>query len=481
MVKSDALDWIAKNEKMIIDVSDTIWEYAELGLQEFKSSKLIADKLENHGFVVERGIADMPTAFVAAYGGGKPVIGIMGEYDALPGISQKPVPYKDPIVEGAPGHGCGHNIHGASGMAGAIAVKDAIEKNEIQGTIKFYGCPAEENYSGKVFMVRDGFFDDIDAALSHHPGYFNWASIGSSLAVNSVKFHFHGVSSHAAASPDRGRSALDAVELMNVGVNFMREHIIQEARIHYVIERGGQQPNVVPPYARTWYYIRAPERHQVDELYKRILKIADGADLMARTTHEEEFLEGTYNVLPNVKLSELITTNMREIGTPAYTQKEMDFAEEISKTITREEKAAGLRQTKRPNWEDFMDVLMDRTIADAWDEGHVMPGSTDVADVSWVTPTMEFYTATNVLGIPGHDWQTVSLCGTSIGHKSLIFASKVIACSALDLLTKPELLKTVHKEFEKRKAGRTYKSPIPDDVKPPLDVAREAAESSKSL
>jgi aminobenzoyl-glutamate utilization protein B len=481
MSKSDVLDWIGKNENMIIDVSDTIWEYAELGLQEFKSSKLLADTLENHGFTLQRGIADMPTAFIAAYGSGKPVIGIMGEYDALPGLSQKPVPYKDSIIEGAPGHGCGHNIHGASGMAGAIAVKDSMEKNDIQGTIKFYGCPAEENYSGKVFMVRDGFFGDVNAALSHHPGWFNWASIGSSLAVNSVKFHFHGAASHAAASPDRGRSALDAVELMNMGVNYMREHIVQESRIHYVVEKGGQQPNVVPPYARTWYYIRAPERHQVDELYNWVLRIANGADLMARTTHDVEFLEGCYNVLPNKKLSELITYNMRKIGTPEYTEDELKFAEEISKTITREEKATGLRQTKRPNWEDFMDVLMDRTMPDAWDEGHVMPGSTDVADVSWVTPTMEFCTATNVLGIPAHSWQSVALNGMSIGHKSLIFAAKVLATSALDLLTKPELLRSVHEEFEKRKAGRSYKSPIPDDIKPPLDVAREAAESSRSL
>lgn len=475
------MDWITKNEKLIIEISDKIWEFAELGLQEFKSAALLADTLEKHGFTVQREIADMPTAFVASYGSGKPVIGIMGEYDALPGISQKPVPYKDPIIEGAPGHGCGHNIHGASGMAGAIAVKDVMEKNRIEGTIKFFGCPAEENYSGKVFMVRDGYFDDVDAALSHHPGWFNWAGIGSSLAVNSVKFHFHGKATHAAASPDRGRSALDAVELMNMGVNFMREHMVQEARIHYVIEKGGQQPNVVPPYARTWYYIRAPERHQVEELYQRVLQIADGADLMARTTHEVEYLEGTYNILPNKKLSELITKNMREIGTPEYSEEEMKFAEEISRTIPREDKEAGLRQTKRPDWENFMDVLIDRTIPDAWDEGHVMPGSTDVSDVSWVTPTMEFYTATNVLGVPFHSWQAVALNGMSIGHKSLIFAAKVLATSAFDLITNPELLSSVHEEFEKRKTGRTYKSPLPDDVKPPLDIAREAAESSKGL
>lgn len=479
MCKETAWDWITQNKEHMIEVSDKVWEFAELGLQEFKSAALMADTLEKFGFEVDREVAGMPTAFVASYGNSKPVIGIMGEYDALPGLSQKPVTHEEPLKEGAPGHGCGHNIHGVSGMAAAIAVKTAMEKEGIDGTVKFFGCPAEENYSGKMFMVRDGLFDDVDAALSHHPGAMNWAGVGSSLAVNSVKFHFHGFSTHAAASPDRGRSALDAVELMNVGVNYMREHVVQEARIHYVIEKGGMQPNVVPAYARTWFYVRAPEREQVDHIYDWVLKIADGADLMARTTHEVEFLEGTYNVLPNKKLSELVTANMRDIGAPEYTDEEMRFAKELSDTISKEEKRAALRQTKRPGWEDLMDVLMDRSIPDPWDEGMVMPGSTDVADVSWVTPTMEFNTATWVLGIPGHSWQNVALNGMSIGHKSLIFAAKVIAASALDLITKPGLLEKVHKEFQKRKHGREYEPAVPDDLKPPLETAKEAAEASR--
>ncbi len=475
MSKNTALDWISKNEEQIIDVSQKVWEWAELGLVEYKSSELIAKTLEEYGFSVERGVAGMPTAFIATYGDSGPVIGVMGEYDALPGISQKATTEKEPLVDGAPGHGCGHNIHGASGMAGAIAARMALEKHGLPGTIKFFGCPAEENYSGKVFMVRDGYFEGVDVALSHHPYWMNSAGLTSSLAVNSVKFHFHGVSSHAAASPDRGRSALDAVELMNTGVNFMREHIVQEARIHYVVERGGEQPNVVPPYARSWYYIRAPERSQVDQIYEWVLKIADGADLMARTTHEIEFLEGAYNLLPNKRLSELVTANMREIGAPEYDKKEMDFAKKIAGTITADDKAAGLRQTKRPQWEKLMDTIMDRSVPDAWDDGEVMPGSTDVADVSWVTPTMEFNTATCALGIPFHSWQMVAMSGMSIGHKSLIFAAKALAASALDLLTKPELLKSVKDEFVERKAGREYKCAVPKDIKPPLEVAREAA------
>ncbi|MFQ5758154.1 MAG: amidohydrolase, partial [Candidatus Bathyarchaeia archaeon] len=258
--KEYAFDWIEKNKDTIVEISDKVWEFAELGLIESKSSALLANELEKHGFRVERGIAGMPTAFIATGGEGKPVIGIMGEYDALPGLSQKKIPREEPLKPGAPGHGCGHNIHGTSGMAAAIAVKKAMEKHRIKGSVKFFGCPAEENFSGKVFMVRDGYFSDVNAAISHHPSTMNAATLRSSLAVNSIKFHFYGKASHAGASPEHGRSALDAVELMNMGVNYLREHVIQDARIHYVIEKGGDQPNIVPPYARSWYYVRAPER-----------------------------------------------------------------------------------------------------------------------------------------------------------------------------------------------------------------------------
>ena len=255
--KECAFDWIENNKKLIIEISDRVWEFAELGLVESRSSALLADELEKNGFNVMRGIAGMPTAFIATWGEGKPVIGIMGEYDALPGLSQKKVPWQESLELGKPGHGCGHNIHGSSGMAAAIAVKNAMEKHKIKGAIKFFGCPAEENFSGKVYMVRDGYFNDVDAVISHHPSTMNEASLQSSLAINSVKFHFYGKASHAGASPEQGRSALDAVELMNTGVNYLREHIIQDARVHYIVEKGGDQPNIVPPYARSWYYVRA--------------------------------------------------------------------------------------------------------------------------------------------------------------------------------------------------------------------------------
>jgi aminobenzoyl-glutamate utilization protein B len=467
---NSALTWIEDNGKRIIEVSDSIWDYAELGFIEHKSAKLIADELEGHGFRVKRGVADIPTALTASWGEGSPIIGVMGEYDALMGVSQKRSPRKEPLVDGYPGHGCGHNIHGTSGMAGAIATRYAMENYGIKGTIRFFGTPAEESGSGKVWMVRAGVFNGVEAVISHHPDAMNYGSLGSSLANNSVKFHFHGKTSHAAGSPEQGRSALDAVELMNIGVNYLREHIIQDARIHYVIEAGGGQPNVVPDYARSWHLIRAPMRDQVDSIYARILKIAEGAALMTETRVEIEFLKAVYNKLPSKTLSELVTGNMRLIGAPKYNGEDLAFAEELAKNVSTEAKRDVLRKTKRPGWEQLESILMDGTIPDAWNEGEVSHGSTDVGDVSWMAPTMEFSTATWPLGTPGHSWMNVAASIAGIGHKSLLFASKVIAASALDLLTQPELLQKAWDEQRRRTHGKTYRSPLPLDAKPPLDM-----------
>ena len=476
MGKEKAWDWIEGNSGHIIGLSDEIWGYAELGLVEERSSKLLSGELERHGFRVESGVAGMPTAFIATWSSGKgPTIGLMGEYDALPGLSNKKVPRKEPLRPGAPGHGCGHNIHGVTAVSAAVATKHAMEAGKIKGTIKMFGCPAEENYDGKVFMVRAGLFRGVDACLSHHPGSYNTAGLGSSTAINSVKFHYYGKTSHAAGSPEQGRSALDAIELMNVGVNFLREHVIDKARIHYVIEVGGGQPNVVPDYARSWYYIRAPERDQVDNIYARILKVAEGAALMTETTLRVEFLTGVYNLLPSKALSRVIVSNMREIGAPKYTVEDLAFAAEIAKSFPREQKIDNLRKSKLPNWERYVDVDVVSDILDPWNEGEVSGGSTDVSDVSWQTPTMEFGTAAFVLGAPGHSWQSVACGGTSLGHKSLIFASKTMAGATLDLLTKPELLAEAKEEHAKKMQGRTYRCAVPDDIGPPLDVAREQA------
>ena len=479
-MKQDAWKWIEDNKSRLKEMSDAIWGFAELGLWETRSSKLIADELEKHGFVVKRGVAGMPTAFVAEWGSGKPTIGIQGEFDALPGISNKVKPEKEPLKLGAAGHGCGHNVHGVSGMAGAISLRYAIENAAQPLRVKFFGTRAEENYAGKVFMVKEGYYDDVDFCLSHHPSSMNTASLRSSTAVNGVKFHYYGKTSHAAGNPEQGRSALDAIELMNIGVNYLREHVIQEARVHYVIEDGGGQPNVVPDYSRSWYYIRAPERDQLDPIYARILKIAEGAALMTDTKLKIEFIDGLYNIIPNKTIAETVVKNMREIGAPTYTKEEEEFAAQITKSFPKELKIDALRKYKIPNWERFVDINLPTEILDPLGDGEVMAGSSDVGDVSWKTPTVEFGTTLNVLGAPGHSWQFVACSGSSIALKSLIFASKTIAGAAIDLAMNPELLAKAEKEHSERLKGRVYKSPIPDDCIPPLEIAKVAAMKAQS-
>ena len=465
--KQIALNWVDKNSDLIIDVNDKIWEYAEVGLQEFKSSKLIADTLAEHGFNVDLGVAGMPTALVATWGSGKPVIGIQGEYDALPGVSQKKLPYSEPLIEGAPGHGCGHNIYASSGVGGVIASKVALEAEGFKGTVKFFGCPAEETLVGKVFMVRDGLYKGVDAVLGHHIGTVNSVGLGSSNAMNSAKFEFYGTSSHAGSTPWQGRSALDAVELMNIGVNFMREHVVPQARIHYVIEQGGGQPNVVPPYARVWYFVRAPSRDTVEHIYNWICEIADGSAKMTKTKHEIKFLTGVYNKLPNKTLAEIVVKNMREIGAPVFSKEELEFARIIGEQIDPESKRTSGYAC--PGWEDLMDVDLNTNIIDPWGEGRVSGGSTDTSDVSWQAPTAEFNTGSRVLGAPGHHWMMTATSGMGIGHKNAIFAAKTLAYTTIDLLNEPEILKKAWEELEKRKGGRVYKSPLPKDLKPPLD------------
>ena len=468
--KQAALQWIEEHQDLIVDAHQKVWELAEVGLQEMQTSKLLADILEENGFTVERGVAGMPSTFVATYGSGGPIIGMMAELDALPGLSQEAVPYLKPRVDGAPGHGCGHCGYAATALGSALATKTAMEAHGIPGTIKCFGCPAEETLVGKVFMVRDGIFDGLDACLGHHPGDTNGASLGSGNAMNSVKFEFFGKASHAAGSPEQGISALDAVELMNIGVNYMREHVVQETRMHYVIEEGGHEPNVVPAYARSWYYVRAPERDLVDKYYEWVLRIAEGADLMAGTTHKVRFLTGAHNGISNRPMAELLVANMREIGAPTYTDEELAFAAELGKSVARDEKRTILSSSLLPEAMELMDVDINPRIYDPYgEERKGGGGSTDVAEVSWNTPTLEYNTACFVVGTPGHSWQNTAVSGTSIAHKSTLFAAKAMATTSLDLLTKPDELDRVHKDWEKRMEGRTYKCPLPADLEPPLD------------
>ena len=472
MSKETAWKWIEDHKDELTKVSDEVWGFAEYGLLEEKSSRLIASTLEKQGFKVKLGVAGMPTAMVAEWGVGKPVIGLMGEYDALPGISNKVVPRQDPLVPGGFGHGCGHNIHGTTAMSAAIALRYALK--EDQATIRFYGTPAEENFQGKIFMVAAGLFDGVDACLSHHPGSLNVASLASSTATIHAKFSYHGKTAHAAANPEQGRSALDAVELMNVGVNYLREHIIQQARIHYVIEAGGGQPNVVPDYARSWYYVRAPEMDQLEHIYNRVVKIAEGAALMTETTLSVEMDRGSYNKIPSKTLSEVVTANMRLVGAPTYTPEELAFAAEIAKTFPKQNKLDTLKKSKMPSWERYTDTDLPTDILDPWDDGETSPGSTDVSHVSWITPTMEFGTTCNVLGAPGHSWQFVAASGSSIGHKSLIFAAKTMAGAAIDLITDPDLIVKAKEEHMRRMGKNVY---VPDiHRKPPLELAKQSAE-----
>ncbi|NHJ21495.1 MAG: amidohydrolase [Candidatus Lokiarchaeota archaeon] len=466
-----AIKSVKINQDILIDVSDQIWGFAELGLEEFKSSQLLIKTLDEAGFSVNSNVADMPTAFYADYGKGKPVIGILGEYDALPGLSQKAEPYREVINEGAPGHGCGHNLLGAGSLGAVIAVKEAIDLGVVKGTIRFYGCPAEEIFNAKGYMIREGLFNDVDIALAWHPGNFNMLNLMTCLAMNSVKFKFHGRTAHAAGDPQNGRSALDGVELMNIGANFMREHMISDARLHYVITHGGDAPNVVPAEAEVHYFVRAPERHQVEELYARLVNIAKGATLMTETTMDIDFLSGTYNTMYTPIVSEVISNSMRTVGAPRFNKEDIAFANELKKSIPKDS-LDGYYRLIPPNMMELAKAILsqplNKVIIPPIGEGNVLPGSTDVADVSWKVPLGEFGTACEIMGSPGHSWQNVATSGMSIGHKGMLTAAKVLAVSSLEFMNNPELVEKACKEHEYMHRDKIYTSPLPDGLKPPF-------------
>ena len=463
------LSYLDGKKDFLSEIAKDIWEHPQLGLQETYASKRIADELKKAGFSVKMGIAEMPTAFIASWGEGKPIIGILGEYDALPGLSQKVSTKKEPIKEGAPGHGCGHNLLGTGGLGAALALKEIMEKNGIKGTIRYYGCPAEETLVGKVFMARAGVFNDLDAALTWHPMYANTIWNGSSLAMNSFKLNFHGISAHAAASPEMGRSALDGVVLTDVGINYLREHIIQEARIHCVITNGGLAPNVVPSYAQVWYYVRAPRRDQVEEIYKRVLDIAKGAALMTGTKFDVEFLAGCYDYLANETIGKVMLEEMKKIGGPEFTDEEKNFAKQLQSTLLPTAIEATLKSYGVTR-EEIGDPLSEKIIDNiaSFSKGAVLPGSTDVGDVSHITPTEQLTTCCMPLGVPVHSWQSTASVGSTIGFKGMMLAAKTMALTAIDLITKPDLLRAAREEFEKKTEGKKYVSPLPEGSKPPI-------------
>ncbi len=464
------LNEIEGQEERLSEIANKIWDHPQVALQETFASKLLAEELERARFRIEWGAGQMSTAFVAIWGQGDPIIGILGEYDALPGLSQKRSSDRDPIEDGGPGHGCGHNLFGTACMGAALALKAAMENENIEGTVRFYGCPAEETLVGKTFMARAGVFDDLDAAISWHPGSTNIVWNGSSLALNSFKVNFHGVASHAGGAPHLGRSALDGVMLMDVGVNYLREHVMQEARIHSVVTSGGQAPNVVPAYAQVWYFVRAPNRDQVEEIYARILDIAKGAALMSGTTHDIEFVAGCYDLLPNGTLSRLLLEKMQEVDEIRFTDQERDFASSLQATFpdgSVERAFEGIKKSTSGEIapDDIKDPLWERVLPHS-DTPPLIGGSTEVGDVSWITPTGQLKTCCWPLGTPGHSWQTVASSGSSIGRKGMLLASKAMALAGLDLFRKPDLLEEARKEFEQAKNGKKYVTPLPEEARP---------------
>jgi len=459
-----ALAFLKARQATLIELAGEIWQHPELGVQETRAASWIAQQLQQAGFAITWGVGQMPTAFVASWGEGRPIIGLLGEYDALPSLSQKVSPTQDPIQEGAPGHGCGHNLLGVGALGAALAAKEAMEKARVSGTIRYYGCPAEETLVGKVFMARDGVFDDLDAALTWHPGYTNSLWAATSTAMNSFKVNFHGLASHAGGSPEAGRSALDGVQLMDVGVNYMREHVIQEARVHCVITEGGRAPNVVPPYAQVWYYVRAPNRSQVESIYAWMLDIAQGAALMSGTRHDIDFLTGCYNTLNNDVIGELLMEKMKIVGAPQFSEEEKTLARQLQATFPAGSIEKALKHYKMTR-DEVGDPLCEKVIA-PYDKGEVMGGSTDVGDVSYITPTAQITTCCEALGTPGHSWQNVVTSGSSIGYKGMMVAAKTLTLTALALATRPDLIQAARQEFERKTAGQPYVSPLPKEAKP---------------
>ena len=436
------------------DVALRIWSWAEVGYQEKQSSALLQEQLSAAGFAITAGVADMPTAFTATWGSGKPVIGIIGEFDALPGLSQAADPNRRAIVDNGAGHGCGHHLFGTASTAAAIAVKEWLAANKRSGTLRFYGTPAEEGGGGKVYMLRAGLFDDVDAVVTMHPGDRNAASASSNLANISGKFKFRGVSAHAAGAPHRGRSALDGVEAMNAMVNLMREHVPSDTRIHYVITNGGGAPNVVPDFAESYYYARHNDMRVLDGIWERIVNAARGAALGTETKMELDLTNAVWNVLPNSYLVNLMQQNLRKVGGYEYTPVERQFAETIRKTLDGE----------LPPIDSANSVFAP--------EPGVGNASTDLGDVSWRVPTVQLTAATWVPGTPAHSWQAVAAGGTSIGIKGMIVAAKSMSLMAIDLFTEPSHLVKAREEFDKRRGPNFKYTTRVADRKPPLDYRK---------
>lgn len=447
-------DMLAKMDSSAVhygDISRKIWEFAETGYKETKSSALLKSELKAAGFTIQENIGGIPTAFTATYGQGKPVIGIMGEFDALPGLSQDTTAERKPLVEGGPGHGCGHNLLGSASLFAAVTIKDWLASTKHQGTLRFYGTPAEEGGGGKLYMQRAHVFDDVDTVIAWHPADRNEASLKSSLAIIEAKFKFYGKPSHAASAPEAGRSALDALMLTGQAVEFLREHVPDYTRIHYIITSGGSAPNIVPDYAELFLYARHPSMPVLDKIWDRIVNCAKAGALATDTRMEMELVDSSYNTLPNDALASLVDTNMRLVGGVTYTQQEQTFAETLRKTLPDRSRAMGSQE---------------KIETPAEGQG---AASTDAGDISWLYPMANINAATYVPGVPGHTWQAAACAGSSIGRKGMVVAAKTMALTMMDLFSNPQAVADAKASFAKRRGSVEYRSRIPQDHKPPLD------------
>lgn len=445
---------VARHEADAVALASDLWDFAELGYLEEKSARRLSEYLSGQGFAVEEGVAGIPTAFVATHGEGEPTLAILAEFDALPGLSQAALPERRPVVADAPGHACGHHLFGAASVVASVAVARWLEAEGRGGTVRLFGTPAEEGGSGKVYLTREGLFEDVDAVLHWHPSDRNDASPSSSTANKSGRFSFKGAAAHAAAAPDKGRSALDGVEAMNYMVNLMREHVPSDARIHYVITDGGDAPNIVPEYAEVYYYVRHPRPERALALFERVVAAAEGAARGTDTRMSYEVMHGNYPVLRNDTLAEVIDANLRAIGGIAYSADERAFAEAIRTTLLAPRLGLGSEgEIQRFEFRQGM-------------------GSTDVGDVSWNVPTGGFRTATWVPGTPAHSWQAVAAGGMSIGHKGMMLAAKVLAATAADLFEAPDILAVARGELERRRGDDFVYRALLGDREPPLDYRK---------
>jgi aminobenzoyl-glutamate utilization protein B len=472
--KENLLRHIEARKEMLFKISDSIWDFAETRFEEYKSSEILCKVLAEEGFTIQKGLAGMETSFIASYGSGKPVIGFLGEFDALYGLSQEAgIAEKKPLVEGGKGHGCGHHALGVGALAAALAVKEYIKENQIKGTVKYFGCPGEEIGCGKAYMAREGCFDDLDAAITWHPLNTNSVMNCTSLATCAVLFKFHGTSSHAAASPHLGRSALDAVELMNIGVNFLREHVEQETRLHYaIIDTGGRNPNVVQAEASVMHEMRAPKLSQITDIYDRIVDIAKGAALMTGTKFDVVFEMAASNLLNNNVLQSLLYEKFVEVGPVPVDSKDIEFAKKIRDTLSQRQKKfdEGLAAAMFRAGSDVISQISGKEVIDIiypYDpvEAQAM-ASTDVGDVSWIVPTAQITTTCYAKDTAGHSWQMVAQGKSDLCHKGLLQAGKVMALAGAELLENPHLVEKAREEFDRKRSGETYKCPIPSEVKP---------------